>query len=125
MLHARPRLGPQPPAPTLFLTRRGRHFRPNRLSESVHRYVDAAEIGKHGSCHMFRHTMATLLLEGGADIRHIQAILGHAHLSTTAIYTRVSIPGLCEVLERAHPGERAWLQQVNQRVGPENPRVLP
>jgi len=67
-------------------------------------YVDAAGIGKRGSCHLFRHTMATLMLEGGADVRYVQAMLGHADISTTQIYTRVSIRALQEVHERTHPG---------------------
>jgi integrase/recombinase XerD len=93
-----------PPDPgTLFLTRRGRRLRPNRLTELLRRYVEASGVGKPGSCHLFRHTMATLLLEGGADIRHIQAMLGHAELSTTAIYTRVSVARLKAVHTRTHP----------------------
>ncbi len=64
-------------------------------------------MGKPGSCHLFRHTMATLLLEGGADIRHIQAMLGHAELSTTALYTRVSVARLKAVHTRTHPARRA------------------
>jgi integrase/recombinase XerD len=91
---ARPLLVVPPDLGVLFLTRRGRRLRPNRLTELVHRYVQAAGLGKQGSCHLFRHTMATLLLEGGADIRHIQAMLGHAELSTTALYTRVSVARL-------------------------------
>jgi integrase/recombinase XerD len=103
---ARPRLTVPPDRGTLFLTRRGRALRPNRLSELVHRYIAAANVGKHGSCHLFRHTMASLLLEGGADIRHIQAMLGHADLATTAIYTRVAINHLKAAHAQAHPAER-------------------
>ena len=53
---------------------------------------------------MFRHTMATLMLEGGADIRYIQAILGHEDLNTTQIYTQVAIRTLKQVHAATHPG---------------------
>ncbi len=71
----------------------------------VRDYVNAAQIGKSGSCHLFRHTMATLMLENGADIRYIQAMLGHAELSTTQIYTQVSIRKLKEIHTATHPGK--------------------
>ena len=61
------------------------------MTQLVRDYVNAADIGKNGSCHLVRHTMATLMLENGADIRFIQAMLGHANVSTTQIYTQVSI----------------------------------
>jgi integrase/recombinase XerD len=72
----------------------------------VRNYIDAAEIGKRGSCHLFRHTMATLLLEHGCDIRYIQAMLGHAELSTTQIYTQVSIRKLKEIHAATHPSAK-------------------
>jgi integrase/recombinase XerD len=87
----------------LFLTTRGNPLHLARVSERVAQYVDQANVGKRGSCHLFRHTMATLMLEGGADIRWIQAMLGHAQLSTTALYTRVAISQLKRVHERTHP----------------------
>ena len=68
--------------------------------------MSLAGLGKQGSCHVFRHTMATLLLEHGADIRHVQEILGHAHLSTTARYTHVAIGTLKLVHQRTHPAEQ-------------------
>ncbi|MBY0574406.1 MAG: tyrosine-type recombinase/integrase, partial [Undibacterium sp.] len=55
-------------------------------------------------CHLFRHTMATLMLENGADIRFIQAMLGHANLETTQIYTQVSIRKLKDIHTATHPG---------------------
>ncbi len=88
---------------TVFLTSRGKPFTPNHLSALVKRYVTAARIGKRGACHLFRHTMATLMLEGGADIRYIQQMLGHAKLDTTQIYTHVSIPVLKIVHSQTHP----------------------
>ena len=89
---------------TLFLTHAGEAFTVSSLSEMVREYIDAAKIGKRGSCHLFRHTMATLMLENGADIRFIQAMLGHANLNTTQIYTQVSIRKLKDIHTATHPG---------------------
>ena len=89
----------------LFLTEDGEALSPDWLSEAVRRHIDNAGIKKTGSCHIFRHTMATLMLEGGADIRHIQAMLGHASLESTQIYTRVSIEHLKKVHTMAHPAK--------------------
>ena len=89
---------------TLFLSQLGEALNPSWLSTTVAQYVDRAEVGKHGGCHLFRHTMATLMLEGGADIRFIQAMLGHAELSTTQIYTQVAIRQLQAIHAATHPG---------------------
>jgi integrase/recombinase XerD len=90
---------------TLFLTQAGEAFTPDRLTQLVRGYVNAADTGKSGSCHLFRHTMATLMLENGADIRYIQAMLGHVELSTTQIYTQVSIRRLKEIHSATHPAK--------------------
>jgi len=90
---------------TLFLTQAGESFTPDRLTQLVRGYVEAADTGKSGSCHLLRHTMATLMLENGADIRYIQAMLGHAELSTTQIYTQVSIRKLKEIHSATHPAK--------------------
>ncbi len=66
-------------------------------------YIHKANIGKSGSCHLFRHTMATLMLENGADIRYIQAMLGHEEITTTQIYTQVAIKKLKEIHTATHP----------------------
>lgn len=90
----------------LFLSNRGRRLSRNHLGEMVRKAVEAADIGKRGSCHLFRHSMATLMLEGGADIRFIQQMLGHASVATTQVYTQVSLRQLRAVYERSHPGAR-------------------
>ena len=60
-------------------------------------------MARSGSCHLFRHAMATLMLENGADVRMIQAILGHVKLTTTEIYTHVAITKLKQVHTATHP----------------------
>jgi integrase/recombinase XerD len=57
--------------------------------------------------HTFRHSMATHMLRNRADLRHIQAILGHAQITSTEIYTHVSLEDLKEVVRRAHPHGRS------------------
>lgn len=91
---------------TLFLGNEGKPLSPVWLSTVISKRIEAAQLGKKGGCHLLRHTMATLMLEGGADIRHIQAMLGHAEISTTQIYTQVAIRQLAQVHARTHPGAR-------------------
>ena len=99
---------------TLFLTHLGEAFTRSRMTQMVRVYVNRADIGKSGSCHLFRHTMATLMLENGADIRFIQAMLGHAKVSTTQVYTQVSIRKLKEIHSATHP---ARLERVGRDDG--------
>lgn len=101
---------------TLFLTNLGEAFTRNRMTQLVRDYVKAADIGKEGSCHLFRHTMATLMLENGADIRFIQAMLGHANVSTTQIYTQVSIRMLKEIHTATHPAKASRESQLSNSV---------
>jgi len=97
---------------TLFLTNLSEAFTPNRLTQMVRDYIDAADIGKRGSCHLFRHTMATLMLENGADVRFIQAMLGHVSLETTQIYTQVSIRKLKDIHTATHPAKMERAKKV-------------
>jgi len=76
------------------------------LSDLVRCYVEEAGINKPGACHLFRHAMATAMLEGGADTRFIQQMLGHADLKTTQIYTQVSITKLQQVYAQTHPAAK-------------------
>jgi len=102
----RPIFAPEPDSTFIFLTSTGRQFTPNHLSWLVRNYIRAANIAKNGACHVFRHTMATHMLERGADTRYIQEMLGHARLDTTQIYTHVSIRKLKQVHTRTHPSAR-------------------
>lgn len=88
---------------TLYLTDYSEPWHHNRLTELVKKYLYHAGITKPGACHLFRHAMATHMLDNGADIRFIQAMLGHADLATTQIYTQVSIEKLRAVHSATHP----------------------
>lgn len=108
---------------TLFLGAEGKRISALWLSTLIAKRVDAAELGKRGGCHLWRHTMATLMLEGGADLRFIQAMLGHAELSTTQIYTQVAIRQLQAVHALTHPGAKRRLRAC--RAGEDAPTPHP
>lgn len=90
---------------TLFLSHFGEAFSPIQVTGMVGKAVAAADIGKKGACHLFRHTMATLMLENGADIRFIQAMLGHSELNSTQIYTQVATRQLKAIHTATHPAK--------------------
>ncbi|MFC1750743.1 site-specific tyrosine recombinase XerC [Pseudomonadota bacterium] len=101
----RPTIAIEPDDGTVFLTDYGQPMIKSRLSDAVKKHIEAAGIDKPGSCHIFRHSMATHMLENGADIRFIQMILGHSTLTTTEIYTQVSIKKLKEIHTLTHPAK--------------------
>lgn len=101
----RPQLVRQPDENYLFINQRGEKFSAEGLTHWIREYVIKSGVGKKGSCHLFRHTMATLMLENGADTRYIQEMLGHSSLETTQIYTKVSIRKLQEVYDLTHPSK--------------------
>jgi len=96
--------------PALFVSLRGKRFHYTNISFLVRSYGRKAGIRKRVSPHGLRHTCATHLLQGRADIRHIQRILGHASIATTQRYTRVEIADLKKVLKRCHPRERHQIE---------------
>lgn len=112
----RPELAPAGDDDTLFLTVTGQAFSDNRMTQMVRVYVRAAGLGSIGSCHLFRHAMATQMLENGADVRFIQAMLGHADIKTTQVYTRVSIRALKDIHTATHP---ARLARTPNRAAPD------
>ena len=101
----RPKLAEKTNTSVLFLSQRGRPFGRNNMSLLVKEYLNAAGIKKRGSCHLFRHSAATLMMENGADLRSLQEFLGHERLNTTQIYTHVSIKRLQDVHRKTHPAE--------------------
>ncbi|CAE6789149.1 site-specific tyrosine recombinase XerC [Paraburkholderia domus] len=96
---------------TLFLTHRGHGFSKDSLGHLVRRYIESAGIGKRGSCHLFRHTMATLMIENGADVSFVQSMLGHADLKSTQVYTHIAIRKLKEVHAATHPARSTRLKK--------------
>jgi integrase/recombinase XerD len=101
--------GPRPgwtatrPTAAVFVSQRGRRLARESVYRIVRRWTEAAGVSGHVTPHTFRHSFATHLLEGGADLRVVQTLLGHASISTTQLYTHLTGERLREVYARAHP----------------------
>lgn len=90
----------------IFLSVSGKPLTPDELSQIVSAYVRESGVSAAGACHLFRHCVATGMLENGADLRAIQELLGHQSVDTTTIYAHLSIEKLREVHAATHPGNR-------------------
>lgn len=117
----RPRLAQRGDSGHLFLTNKGAGLKRATLTMIGGKTIrEQARLDKPGACHIFRHSMATQMLDNGADTRHIQAILGHEKLETTQVYTKVAIAPLQRVHEKTHPAEKRRRKKVaEQRESPE------
>lgn len=104
LVRARPQLAQRGRGtPALFLNTRGRPLSRQSAWEAVQRVASLAGLSAHVSPHTLRHSFATHLLEGGASVRDVQELLGHASVQTTQVYTRLSALTLREVYRTSHP----------------------
>lgn len=98
-----PALGRPGKPPALFLNKLGGRLTPRSIERMMKKYLIGAGLNPGLSPHALRHSFATHLLDAGADLRSVQELLGHANLSTTQIYTHITIERLREVYDKAHP----------------------
>jgi integrase/recombinase XerD len=113
----RPSLLTESNATVLFVSVNGERLGRNHLSFLVRRYLVRAGITKPGSCHLFRHSAATLMMESGADVIALSMYLGHSKITTTQIYTHVTIQRLKEVHAKTHPAGSAGEQRESNDDG--------
>lgn len=112
----RPSFVHDPQEPALFLSHFGTRLKAGSLYVQIKGHAKAA--GLSISPHGLRHACATHLLRRGADLRHIQELLGHSHLQTTTVYTRVNVSALREVVDRAHPrSQSTQLEPPGEALG--------
>lgn len=99
----RARFGEKDTDAALFVNQRGKKLSTRGISYIISRYSGIEGTNRHVSPHAFRHTFATAMLTGGADVRLVQELLGHANISTTQRYTHVTTDRLIEMYNKAHP----------------------
>jgi integrase/recombinase XerD len=101
----RPRLSKDPSEKALFLNHRGKRLTRQGLWLIIKRYADEIGMGSEVTPHTLRHSFATHMLSGGAGLREVQKLLGHANISTTQVYTHVNGEQLDEVYDESHPAK--------------------
>jgi len=107
LVRARPTLSARGPStPAMFLGLRGRRMSRQAAWDVIHRAAERAGLAASVSPHTLRHSFATHLLDGGADVRVVQELLGHASVTTTQVYTLVTVDRLREVYATSHPRAR-------------------
>lgn len=114
LVRGRPAL--RPTAPALFVNRRGGQLSRQGGWKIIKKHAETAGLADTVSPHTLRHSFATHLLEGGADVRVVQELLGHASVNTTQIYTLVTETRLREVYDRAHPRAHVGLPDALEGV---------
>jgi integrase/recombinase XerD len=108
MKEARPELVSDPREQAVFLSVNGRRLQVASIQHLVRNQVQQAGLKLPITPHALRHGYATHLLQRGADVRHVQKLLGHSQVATTAIYTRVVPVDLKKVVEKNHPREKLY-----------------
>jgi len=99
----RPHLAHKKDEPALFLNPRGERLTRQGFWQKIKEYAKSANLGTQISPHTLRHSFATHMLSGGADLRSVQELLGHANISTTQVYTRLTTEHIRRTYEKSHP----------------------
>jgi len=102
----RPRLARHSEEKALFLNRRGERLTRQGLWQILKGYAKSAELGAEITPHTLRHSFATHMLSGGADLRSVQELLGHANISTTQVYTHLTTEDMRRAYQKSHPRAR-------------------
>jgi len=99
----RPHLAHNKDEPALFLNPRGERLTRQGFWQKIKEYAKSANLDTQISPHTLRHSFATHMLSGGADLRSVQELLGHANISTTQVYTRLTTEHIRRTYEKSHP----------------------